>query len=135
MRLISSVTQQASTCLSSILDRSIERVNDQNCLIESGPPCTFQLMFYSPLSPLVSFLCVIAAFVQHCCHICLTECYRCEEKQGLTTKLLPKKPARVLRNSLDKLYDDCCAKNVRDTNIDKDFQQKRKEVGLLWLSF
>jgi hypothetical protein len=30
MRLISSVTQQASTCLSSILDRSIERVNDMH---------------------------------------------------------------------------------------------------------
>jgi hypothetical protein len=28
MRLISSVTQQASTCLSSILDRSIERVKN-----------------------------------------------------------------------------------------------------------
>jgi hypothetical protein len=41
MRLISSVTQQASTCLSSILDRSSERVKEQ-CLY-----CTLQRTYHS----------------------------------------------------------------------------------------
>jgi hypothetical protein len=67
--------------------------------------------------------------------------FRCEEKRGgLTPKLLPKKPARILRNTLIQLNQ----KNYRvkkssdhnsahDVSIDRDFQQKRKEVIFLWL--
>jgi hypothetical protein len=60
---------------------------------------------------------------------------RCEEKRGLTSKLLPKKPARVLRNTLEQIveklrqFSKSVAKNsAQDASIDRDFQQKRKEV-------
>ncbi|KDR07911.1 C-myc promoter-binding protein [Zootermopsis nevadensis] len=62
----------------------------------------------------------------------------CEEKRGLTVKFLPKKPARVLRNTLEQLtlklqqFMKSFAQNsTRDAGIDRDFQQKRKEVILL----
>jgi hypothetical protein len=45
--------------------------------------------------------------------------------------LLPKKPARVLRNTLEQLFKKSSARNfAQDTSIDKDFQQKRREVNL-----
>lgn len=62
----------------------------------------------------------------------------CEDKKYLTAKLLPKKPTRTLKNSLEKLYeklDDLqrtykatSNKSIQDTNIDRDFLMKRKEV-------
>ncbi|KAJ4440667.1 hypothetical protein ANN_08814 [Periplaneta americana] len=62
---------------------------------------------------------------------------RCEEKRNLTQKLLPKKPARVLRNTLEQLsqklsqFRKSYAQNsARDASIDRDFQQKRKEQCL-----
>jgi hypothetical protein len=55
--------------------------------------------------------------------------------------LLPKKPARVLRNTLEQLYQKLhqfvksfARNSAQDASIDRDFQQKRKEVILLWLS-
>lgn len=64
--------------------------------------------------------------------------YSCEDKKYLTAKLLPKKPTRTLKNSLEKLYeklDDLQSsyqatnnKIVQETNIDRDFLMKRKEV-------
>ncbi|KAJ4440668.1 hypothetical protein ANN_08815 [Periplaneta americana] len=61
----------------------------------------------------------------------------CEEKRNLTQKLLPKKPARVLRNTLEQLsqklsqFRKSYAQNsARDASIDRDFQQKRKEQCL-----
>jgi hypothetical protein len=54
--------------------------------------------------------------------------------------LLPKKPARALRNTLEELakklhqFMSSLAKNsAQDASIDRDFQQKRKEVILLLL--
>jgi len=62
----------------------------------------------------------------------------CEDKKHLTAKLLPKKPTRSLKNSLEKLYeklDDLQRtykatnnKCIQETNIDRDFLMKRKEV-------
>jgi hypothetical protein len=68
--------------------------------------------------------------------------FRCEEKRaGLTAKLLPKKPARILRNTLVELKEknyrfkkSSDQNSARDVSIDRDFQQKRKEVIFLWLS-
>jgi len=71
--------------------------------------------------------------------------FRCEEKRGgLTAKLLPKKPARILRNTLIELnkknyqfyqFKKSSDQNsARDVSIDRDFKQKRKEVIFLWLS-
>jgi len=64
--------------------------------------------------------------------------FRCEEKRGLSAKLLPKRPARVLRNTLEQLtqklrhFMKSFAQNsARDASIDRDFQQKRKEVIFL----
>jgi hypothetical protein len=65
--------------------------------------------------------------------------YRCEEKRGgLTAKLLPKKPARILRNTLEQLKQknylfkkSSDQNSARDASIDRDLQQKRKEVILL----
>ncbi|XP_023718394.1 DENN domain-containing protein Crag isoform X4 [Cryptotermes secundus] len=61
----------------------------------------------------------------------------CEEKRGLTSKLLPKRPARALRNTLEELanklhqFMSSVAKNsAQDASIDRDFQQKRKEQSL-----
>ncbi|PSN49786.1 hypothetical protein C0J52_01385 [Blattella germanica] len=60
----------------------------------------------------------------------------CEEKRGLTAKLLPKKPARVLRNTLDQLAQKLChlqkfsQNSAKDSSIDRDFQLKRKEQCL-----
>lgn len=65
--------------------------------------------------------------------------YSCEDKKHLTAKLLPKKPTRTLKNSLEKLYkklDDLQRtyktinnKSIQETNIDRDFLMKRKEVN------
>lgn len=64
----------------------------------------------------------------------------CEDKKHLTAKLLPKKSTRTLKNSLEKLYeklDDLqrtykatSNKSIQETNIDRDFLMKRKEVIL-----
>jgi hypothetical protein len=64
--------------------------------------------------------------------------YSCEDKKHLTAKLLPKKPTRILKNSLEKLYkklDDLQRtykatnnQSFQETNIDRDFLMKRKEV-------
>lgn len=65
--------------------------------------------------------------------------YRCEEKRNLNIKLLPKKPARTLRNTLDTLYNKVnqsmanyanigMQDSSHDESIDRDFQIKRKEV-------
>ncbi|KAK7602604.1 hypothetical protein V9T40_008193 [Parthenolecanium corni] len=59
----------------------------------------------------------------------------CEEKKYLTAKLLPKKAARILRNSLELTYQKLHSylndlqryNSNKDMNIDKDFQLKRKE--------
>ncbi|XP_025406020.1 DENN domain-containing protein 4C isoform X2 [Sipha flava] len=61
----------------------------------------------------------------------------CEDKKHLTAKLLPKKPTRILKNSLEKLYkklDDLQRtykatnnQSFQETNIDRDFLMKRKE--------
>lgn len=63
---------------------------------------------------------------------------RCEEKKYLTAKLLPKKAARILRNSLELTYQKLHSylndlqryNSNKDMNIDKDFQLKRKEVSI-----
>lgn len=65
--------------------------------------------------------------------------YSCEEKKHLTAKLLPKKPTRILKNCLEKLYEKLDElqrtykaannKNIQETNIDRDFLMKRKEVN------
>lgn len=62
----------------------------------------------------------------------------CEDKKHLTIKLLPKKPTRTLKNTLEKLneklddlqrtYKATSNKSIEDTNIDRDFLKKRKEV-------
>lgn len=64
--------------------------------------------------------------------------YSCEDKKYLMAKLLPKKPTRTLKNSLEKLYeklDDLQRtfkatnnKSIQESNIDRDFLMKRKEV-------
>ncbi|XP_034241706.1 DENN domain-containing protein Crag isoform X3 [Thrips palmi] len=65
----------------------------------------------------------------------------CEEKRNLNTKLLPKKPARTLRNTLDTLYNKVnqsmanyanagLQDSSHDESIDRDFQIKRKEQVL-----
>lgn len=53
-------------------------------------------------------------------------------------KLLPKKPTRTLKNSLEKLYEKlidlqrtykaASNKSIQETNIDRDFLMKRREV-------
>lgn len=63
----------------------------------------------------------------------------CDDRRGLSTKLLPKKPARILRNTLDRLFQKVLLHNNHvnklmqdpasaDNSIDRDFQLKRKEV-------
>jgi hypothetical protein len=62
----------------------------------------------------------------------------CEDKKHLTAKLLPKKPTRTLKNTLEKLneklddlqrtYKATSNKSIEETNIDRDFLKKRKEV-------
>ncbi|XP_026815579.1 DENN domain-containing protein Crag isoform X3 [Rhopalosiphum maidis] len=64
----------------------------------------------------------------------------CEDKKHLTAKLLPKKPTRTLKNTLEKLneklddlqrtYKATSNKNIEETNIDRDFLKKRKEHEL-----
>ncbi|XP_050430707.1 DENN domain-containing protein Crag isoform X2 [Adelges cooleyi] len=64
----------------------------------------------------------------------------CEEKKYLTTKLLPKKSARILKNTLEKLYEklndlqtnfqSSNNKTFQETNIDRNFLLKRKEHEL-----
>ncbi|XP_025205115.1 C-myc promoter-binding protein isoform X3 [Melanaphis sacchari] len=64
----------------------------------------------------------------------------CEDKKHLTTKLLPKKPTRTLKNTLEKLneklddlqktYKATSNKSIEETNIDRDFLKKRKEHEL-----
>ncbi|XP_050057996.1 DENN domain-containing protein Crag isoform X2 [Aphis gossypii] len=64
----------------------------------------------------------------------------CEDKKHLTIKLLPKKPTRTLKNTLEKLneklddlqrtYKATSNKSIEDTNIDRDFLKKRKEHEL-----
>ncbi|KAL4092280.1 hypothetical protein QTP88_026805 [Uroleucon formosanum] len=64
----------------------------------------------------------------------------CEDKKHLTAKLLPKKPTRTLKNTLEKLneklddlqrtYKTTCNKSIEETNIDRDFLKKRKEHEL-----
>lgn len=91
------------------------------------------------------FFQVYLCFVFHC--VCvfinlLTETYRCDEKRNLNTKLLPKKPARTLRNTLEQLYQKVnkslenyvnlsIQDSSHDEGIDRDFQLKRKEVGCI----
>nr|CAD7392907.1 unnamed protein product [Timema cristinae] len=62
----------------------------------------------------------------------------CEEKRNLNTKLLPKKPARALKNTLDvlsqklRLFVQSLSQDPggKDGSIDRDFQLKRKEQAL-----
>ncbi|KAG7188379.1 hypothetical protein KM043_008032 [Ampulex compressa] len=64
----------------------------------------------------------------------------CDDKKYLNAKLLPKKAARQLRNWLEHLYSkviswgknsSCCKyKGDEDFNVDKAFQEKRKEQML-----
>ncbi|XP_022171182.1 C-myc promoter-binding protein isoform X3 [Myzus persicae] len=64
----------------------------------------------------------------------------CEDKKHLTAKLLPKKPTRTLKNTLEKLnkklddlqntYKATCNKSIEETNFDRDFLKKRKEHEL-----
>lgn len=65
----------------------------------------------------------------------------CDEKRNLNTKLLPKKPARTLRNTLEQLYQKVSKSMAQyaniglqdpshDEGIDRDFQLKRKEQAL-----
>lgn len=73
--------------------------------------------------------------------------YSCEDKRHLTAKLLPKKPTRMLKNSLEKLneklddlqrtYKATSNKSIQESNIDRDFLMKRKEVYVffIWKSF
>jgi len=64
--------------------------------------------------------------------------FRCEEKRNLTAKLLPKRPARALLSTLERLHQKVIqtaqASYVQDSNqddcIDRDFQNKRKEVRI-----
>ncbi|XP_058796912.1 DENN domain-containing protein Crag isoform X2 [Phymastichus coffea] len=64
----------------------------------------------------------------------------CDDKKYLNNKLLPKKAARMLKNSLEKLYaklmtinkdhlheKSTFSTNEKDFSADKEFQQKRKE--------
>ena len=88
----------------------------------------------------------------------LTTLYICssaEDKKGVTFKWMPKRPVKVLRNTLERLYAEICmdmngspgsattaADNTVDTSdnaeaeaIDLDFAKHRKEVrkyDLLW---
>lgn len=61
----------------------------------------------------------------------------CESQKHLTTKLLPKRSARILKNTLknieEELINITCsgAKNSENTNsLDRDFKRKRKEQNL-----
>ncbi|XP_026288587.1 DENN domain-containing protein Crag isoform X3 [Frankliniella occidentalis] len=65
----------------------------------------------------------------------------CDEKRNLNTKILPKKPARTLRNTLETLYQkvnqsmenyiNCSLQDSsHDAGIDRDFQMRRKEQVL-----
>ncbi|XP_047003127.1 DENN domain-containing protein Crag isoform X1 [Schistocerca americana] len=64
----------------------------------------------------------------------------CEDRRSLSTKLLPKKPARILRNSLENLQqkvmlhirtvNSLAQDTSKENNIDRDFQLKRKEQTL-----
>nr|XP_018916356.1 PREDICTED: C-myc promoter-binding protein isoform X2 [Bemisia tabaci] len=67
----------------------------------------------------------------------------CEDRRYLTSKLLPKKSARILRANLEQSYRNLSAllygrknstyhvdENVSENSIDKDFQSKRKELSL-----
>ncbi|XP_071449879.1 DENN domain-containing protein Crag isoform X2 [Hetaerina americana] len=62
----------------------------------------------------------------------------CEEKKSLTVKILPKKPARFLRSSLQKSYENLSQQlrsmqlnkdddSSKDGSIDREFLKKRKE--------
>lgn len=66
---------------------------------------------------------------------------RCEEKKNfLSAKMLPKKPTRTLRNTLQSLFEkiyvthwsEKSRKDATDTEaaLDKDFKIKKKEVNL-----
>ncbi|XP_074094810.1 DENN domain-containing protein Crag isoform X2 [Cotesia typhae] len=63
----------------------------------------------------------------------------CEDKRHLNIKLLPKKPARLLKNDLEHIsmklssqgkFHSQREKPDEDFSVDKEFQQKRKEQGL-----
>lgn len=62
----------------------------------------------------------------------------CEDKRHLNIKLLPKKPARLLKNELENIYYKLNTIKVQpqrekiddDFSPDKEFQQKRKQQGL-----
>ncbi|XP_023245417.1 DENN domain-containing protein 4C-like isoform X2 [Copidosoma floridanum] len=67
----------------------------------------------------------------------------CEDKRHLSIKLLPKKPGRLLKNTLERIYLKLLSINRdhqqeelsgnfddRDFSVDREFQQKRREQGL-----
>ncbi|XP_075224805.1 DENN domain-containing protein Crag isoform X2 [Lycorma delicatula] len=62
----------------------------------------------------------------------------CDDKRQLNVKLLPKKAARALRSNLERLYEKLIKfmetqipnDKTADTNIDQDFQLKRREQSL-----
>ncbi|XP_063215906.1 DENN domain-containing protein Crag isoform X2 [Bacillus rossius redtenbacheri] len=61
----------------------------------------------------------------------------CEEKRGLSVKLLPKKPARALRATLDQLstklhqlVQSLLQEPGKEASVDRDFQLKRQEQAL-----
>ncbi|XP_068081493.1 DENN domain-containing protein Crag isoform X2 [Anabrus simplex] len=61
----------------------------------------------------------------------------CDDRRNLSVKLLPKKPARALRNTLERLYQkirqlvrSLSQDAAKDNSIDRDFRIKRKEQAL-----
>ena len=66
--------------------------------------------------------------------------FRAEDKKGITFKWMPKRPVKVLRNTLEKLYSQVCMdmSTASDNSIegkdemeaiDLDFTKHRKDVS------
>lgn len=55
----------------------------------------------------------------------------CESQKELTTKLLPKRASRILRQTLAKLEEEAQTPNITSTNsLDRDFKRKIRDQGL-----
>lgn len=58
----------------------------------------------------------------------------CESQKHLSTKLLPKRAARILKNTLknieEEIVDSMNAKNEQTNSLDRDFKRKKKEQNL-----
>ncbi|CAB0035742.1 unnamed protein product [Trichogramma brassicae] len=80
----------------------------------------------------------------HCVNLDTNNIAICEDKRYLNNKLLPKKAARMLKSSLEKLYlklqtinrdhaqsgNHSVAEDDGDFSVDKEFQQKHREQAL-----